>query len=71
MSMKAYAVFAKKTEAAQKEGDYTIWHFLNDTDDLVEATHWYLVAKNHNDYDDVQLVQASNIKVQAVLKNDD
>lgn len=59
MNMKRYAVFAKKTEKAQAEGDYTIWHFLNDTNDANEAFHWYIHAKEQVDvYDDVQIVES-------------
>lgn len=64
MSMKRFAVFAKKTQEAQQKGDYTIWHFLNDTDDLAEATHWFLSAKEHKDYCDVELVQSSYLKIE-------
>lgn len=58
MSMKQYAVFAKKTPKAQKEGDYTIWHFLNDTNDINEAHYWYQAALANEQYDDVQIVEA-------------
>lgn len=47
--MKAYAVFAKKTEEFQAKGDYTIWHFLNDTDDIEEAVTWKRVAEDQTD----------------------
>lgn len=64
MNMKRYAVFAKKTQAVQRDGDYTIWHFLNDTNDANEALHWYMAAKDHKDYDDVQIVQAIELKAE-------
>lgn len=57
--MKKYAVFAKKTIETQKPEDYTIWHFLNDTDDMSEAYHWYLHAKDQPEtYRAVQIVES-------------
>lgn len=62
--MKRYAVFAKKTEKAQAPGDYTIWHFLNDTDDIEEAHHWYLHARDQPEvYRQVQVVQPTILLV--------
>ncbi|MDL2235463.1 hypothetical protein LJC07_04815 [Christensenellaceae bacterium OttesenSCG-928-L17] len=56
--MKKYAVFAKKTEEYQKDDDYTIWHFLNDTDDLGEAYSWKKAAEVQKEkYTDVQIVK--------------
>lgn len=69
MNMKRYAVFAKKTQAAQKEGDYTIWHFLNDTDDADEAFYWYYHAKHNNDdYDDVQIVESVYLQAKPIIE---
>lgn len=71
MNMKRYAVFAKKTQAAQKEGDYTIWHFLNDTDDADEAFYWYYHAKLRllDVYDAVQIVESVYLQAKPIIEN--
>jgi hypothetical protein len=69
MNMKRYAVFAKKTQKAQREGDYTIWHFLNDTNDANEAFYWYYHAKHNNDdYDDVQIVESVYFEATKIIE---
>lgn len=60
-TMHRYAVFAQKTKEAQKEGDYTVWHYLNGTNDLFEAIHWRQSALEHKDYDMVVIVSPVQI----------
>lgn len=63
--MKRYAVFAKKTQSFQPKDDFTIWWFLNDTNDLAEAFLWHMTAKNQTDkYTDVQVVKSIELKVE-------
>lgn len=64
-TMKRFAVFAKKSTEAQKEGDHTIWHFLNDTHDMAEAVHWRQSALEHKDYDMVVIVAPVQIDLDA------
>ena len=64
-TMKRYAVFATKTEAAQKEGDYTIWHYLNSTNSAPEAIHWRQGAIEHDDYDQVVIVSPLELEIKA------
>jgi hypothetical protein len=64
-TMKRYAVFASKTKEAQKEGDYTIWHYLNSTNDAAEAIHWRQGALEHKDYDMVVIVAPVQLDIDA------
>lgn len=64
-TMKRYAVFASKTPEAQKEGDYTIWHYLNSTDDAAEAIHWRQGAIEHKDYDMVVIVSPTAFEIES------
>lgn len=63
-TMKRYAVFAQKTKEAQKEGDYTVWHYLNSTNDLFEAIHWRQGALEHKDYDMVVIVSPISVNAE-------
>lgn len=63
-TMKRYAVFAQKSKEAQKEGDYTVWHYLNSTNDLFEAIHWRQGALEHKDYDMVVVVSPVSISAE-------
>lgn len=64
-TMKRFAVFASKTPEAQKEGDYTIWHFLDSTNSAAEAIHWRHAAIEHKDYDQVVMVAPVQLDIDA------
>lgn len=65
--MKRYAVFAKKTEEFQPKDDFTIWWFLNDTNNREEAYHWYLTAKGQTDkYREVQIVKSIELTTEEI-----
>jgi len=64
-TMKRYAVFASKTKEAQKEGDYTIWNFLDSTESAAEAIHWRCAAEENTDYDMVVIVAPVQLDIDA------
>jgi hypothetical protein len=64
-TMKRYAVFASKTKEVQPAGDYTIWHYLNSTNDAAEAIHWRQGALEHKDYDQVVIVAPVQLDIDA------
>ena len=68
-TMKRYAVFAQKSKEAQKEGDYTVWHYLNSTNDLFEAIHWRQGALEHADYDMVVIVAPVQIDAEVGISD--
>ena len=68
-TMKRYAVFAQKSKEAQKEGDYTVWHYLNATNDLFEAIHWRQGALEHKDYDMVVIVSPVSIDAEVGISD--
>lgn len=68
-TMKRYAVFAQKSKEAQKEGDYTVWHYLNSTNDLFEAIHWRQGALEHADYDMVVIVSPISISAEVGISD--
>lgn len=68
-NIRRYAVFATKTATAQKEGDYTIWHYLNSTTKMAEAIHWKLAAEDNKDYDQVIILTPIDISMTAEFTN--
>lgn len=68
-TMKRYAVFAQKSKEAQKEGDYTVWHYLNSTNDLFEAIHWRQGALEHKDYDMVVIVSPISVSAEVGISD--
>ena len=54
-TMKQYAVFAKRVKNPEN-AEFVIWHFLNDTNDIMEAIHWRQAALEHDDYTTVIIV---------------